>query len=1047
MIEPSSPQSSPGLPPPDFSPPPNAVNPPVPRGTRGLIQAVRAEQRRQLWLRGALAAAGITAVLLLAAGLLANLSVGLGRAALLAIPVGVAAALLYFGLYRARRVVGDDRLTARLIGQRVPEVSLDLLAAVELRGELDASPGFSTQLVEAFLRSEDQRANLLTVEQVVDRRPTRWMLQGLAALLLVAVVAWALTLRSWTAGMRAALQTRETPAVAQAREPITGDIEISYRYPAYTGLQPRSIAGTSGEITAPAGTEVILKTRSDREVERAELSVVGQAVPLEIQGGRELTGSLVVEKPGSYSFVFRNARGKELARGPDTAIQVEVDQAPKVNIRTPGQQTEIDPGQKVSLAYDASDDYGIVSLELVYRLPGKSEETRVALPRDEGRRVKGQYTWTLPQNLVSPGDRIQYRLEGKDNDAVAGAKIGASRTQVLTIYSPAAHRRAAMEKAEQLWERLVGLLADRLEGPDREEPKDPKQVETHAQVDRSAQSLVGELRLTAEEIARQRDAPPELWTALVHIADRLRARVQTTADARRTFLRYVSLEVPDSAAARRLTSASDKEVAGLEKDVLYLESLIDRQKLEELKDLAQQLADERRELSSLVDEYQKTQNPNLREDVLRQIQEVRTRMNELMQRMSELQRGIRDEHLNAEALQEMMQQQNMGDALDEIEKLMREGKTEEALKKLQQLDMQMDEMMNALEQGSEEFGDQDYSELQQAFSEFMEDLQKTRAEQQKLANETKSLRDRYRDQQRDRLKRRGDQLKDQLIKEATALQKQYQGVSGDELSSDAAQPLEDVQEQLENLKSALEVEDFDLAAEAAAQAARSSDNLSSQAERQRRLDEMFERPQVMRQQSKQLSEQLTKDADRVQEINRKLQEMFPPPSEAISEADQKQLKELKDQQRKLQQRAQELGEQMQQMQQMAPVFGQEASDQMGQVSERMGEAAEQLDGRDARRGYSEQKNALDAMERFQQQMQQQQQQGQGKRGGIPLPMFAGPRGSSSGNRQQQDKVEIPDENQFQAPKEFRKDLLDAMKEGTPDKYKDQVKRYYEELVK
>ena len=55
--------------------------------------------------------------------------------------------------------------------------------------------------------------------------------------------------------------------------------------------------------------------------------------------------------------------------------------------------------------------------------------------------------------------------------------------------------------------------------------------------------------------------------------------------------------------------------------------------------------------------------------------------------MGELRKGIRDEHLNAEALREMMKEQDMQGALDEIEKLLREGKTDEALAKLQELSM------------------------------------------------------------------------------------------------------------------------------------------------------------------------------------------------------------------------------------------------------------------------------------------------------------------------------------------------------------------------
>ena len=46
-----------------------------------------------------------------------------------------------------------------------------------------------------------------------------------------------------------------------------------------------------------------------------------------------------------------------------------------------------------------------------------------------------------------------------------------------------------------------------------------------------------------------------------------------------------------------------------------------------------------------------------------------------------------------------------------------------------------------------------------------------------------------------------------------------------------------------------------------------------------------------------------------------------------------------------------------------------------------------------------------------------------------------------------DKVEIPDAEAGRGPAEFRKELLDAMKQAAPEKYKERVKQYYEELVK
>jgi hypothetical protein len=46
-----------------------------------------------------------------------------------------------------------------------------------------------------------------------------------------------------------------------------------------------------------------------------------------------------------------------------------------------------------------------------------------------------------------------------------------------------------------------------------------------------------------------------------------------------------------------------------------------------------------------------------------------------------------------------------------------------------------------------------------------------------------------------------------------------------------------------------------------------------------------------------------------------------------------------------------------------------------------------------------------------------------------------------------EKVEIPGADAHRSPEEFRRDLLEAMKQGAPEAYQAEVKRYYEELVR
>jgi hypothetical protein len=1006
-----------------------------------LLAAVRARQRRQLWLEGGLLGAGTFLILGVAGGFLGLVAPALGQWALILAPVAGIAVACALGLVLSRRLVGDDARTARLVGIRQPALSLDVLAAVELL-QPDGAEHHSKELVDAFLRQMDWRARAVDPAEVVDGKRVRRAGQVLGAIVLAVVVAMALAGGSWRRGVVKIREAGRTPEAAAQREPITGDIELTYRYPAYTGLAPRTVAGTNGEVGAPAGTEVVIKTRSDREVERAEIIVNGEALPLKVEGGRDLSGSFVAKKSGHYHFVFSGAR-KASVVGPDIPINVEPDAAPKVVLLTPASELEVDPDDKVTLKYEASDDYGLGEVALVIRTPGAQQDTRLPLPREDGRLNRGTYTWDLNGLKARPGDRITYYIEARDNDTVEGPKRGVSRTQMLRIYSAAEHRRAALQKAEALWGRLVDHLADRLESPDREREKDAEAVTSGQKVDASGQQLLADMRALAKDLSRERDAPRELISALLNIADGQARKLSATVDFRRLYLRTQRARGEDWGTGARLTAAVNDEITETEKNVLYLESLLDRQKLEALRELAQELSSERRELARLIEQFKTSPTDEARQQVMQQIQQLRQRIDELMQRMAELRQGIRDEFLNSEALAEMMKDQDAKSALDEVERLMREGKADEALAKLQELSMQMDEMMENLNKAQSEFGGDQYPELTQKFNTFMDDLQKTAQEQQQVADATKALRDKARSENRERLKEKGQAMKNELLRQVDQVQESYRQLKPEQLNSRAAGTIAEAQSELENLENALKADAYDLAADSAQRVEDMSRQLAALGEHQRKLDEMFGNPPEVRQQSARLAERLQRDSRNMEDVSQKLQSLFPPPGSQLGPQERQQLQQLAERQAQLEQRAQGLRQQMEEMQQMAPVFGQEAGERMDEIGQRMGEAAQRMEGRDPGRGYGQQQAAMEGLRRFQQQMRESQQ---GRGGGLPLPMGMGRRREGDG-RDPRDKVELPDEDAFQAPKEFRKDLLDAMKQGAPERYREQVKRYYEELVK
>ena len=996
------------------------------------MDAVRSHQRRSVLAQAALLAVAVLALAVLALALLLGPAPSVARWGNGGCVLAGAGALCWRLLVLLRRGAGDRFRAARLVAARVPGVSLDLLAALELRAALAHADAFSQELAQAYLSGSDARAATLDARHVVDGRPTRIAL--LFALSAAALAALGVLVAPQ--GFRAVARLVRTDAAsALMREPITGDVELTYRYPAYTGLQPRTVSGSGGEISAPVGTVVDLRTRSDRPVAQAALALDGATVPLRVEHQRDLSGSLVVRTSGKYTVVFLGRTGRELVRGPELPVTAQPDAPPKVSLLLPASDLEVDPASEVTLRWEATDDYGLTSLSLVYQLPGGAE-TRLPLPVDEARRSQGTWKWALAGLKLTAGDRVTYFLEAVDNDAVDGPQKGTSRAQTLRVYSASEHRTEAIRRVDALWERLVSHLADRMEGPDRARTRDIAAVTAQTRVDESGQALAGELSLTGRQLARERDRPEALAAAAGNIGERLSRSVRTTSEARRIYLR-VNGRSPESDPGARLSRAAGEEIGQVERDVLYLESLLDRQRMEEIGELTETIARDQRELARLIEQFQATHDPALQEQILRQVASLRRRIDELMQRRMEMARGIHDEHFNLDSFRDLVQQQDLAGGLREIERLLKEGKTEEALARLQQLLAQTEQQMRDT---NRQLSRPD-PELVKRFTEFAESLKSTRAEQARVASETRAIRDRYRDQLRERLRAKGGALRESMRRDAEAVAQDYRKVRPGELGPRTDRALEHAQGELENLKNALRSEDYDLAADAARAAGQSADEIARDAEQKHALDEAYRNPPDMREQSKRTAQRMEQDAQKLRDIQRKLQSLFPAAGSQLSWQDRQRLEQLTSEERSLERRAQELVQKMQALNQAAPLFGEQGVEQLSQVGERMASASERLEARDPARGYGEQKAALDGLEQLEQQLQQSQRGG----GGLPLPLYAA--NQEGGNDVSQQKVDIPDADPGGYFLDFRKDLLEAMKQGTPERYREQVKSYYEELVR
>jgi hypothetical protein len=1006
------------------------------------------------WREALLGAAAAVGVLLLCVLLVAlkqswarNIGWGLGAVAVVA---GIVR-----GFWRASKLRSDDLAAARALGSVAPHEASDLVSAVELaRDAARSDSGLSAGLVRAHVARMEAIAARLDPRSAIHPRPVLLAAAIVTGLLVVHVALHGLgSERLREAYAFLAFRTTEK-APLFAPEPIAGDISLTYKYPAHMNRPPRTVPGTAGDISAPKGTIIELSARADRDVERAfaVIQLPGkepQTIPLEVKG-RLLTGQLLVSDPGEWAFRYSRASGSTVAEGPGRPIAIEPDVFPEVKLTAPEAELEISGKETITLGFNASDDYGLSQVELVWnRGRGVPEERRPLVNiKDAPRHLREEVSWDLSALGAQPGDRITYRIEAFDNDSVAGKKKGVSASQTLKVFSASEHNRELLKKMQEQWERLVNGLGDRLEEPgpgDAGERANSEWENKYRPKDEFLATVARDMRALAKTLGADPHAPPELGRALANVGSRLAPAVERTSARRSSLLRQ-----PSGATASSFRAALAEEIREEERGVLYLEDLMDRRRLLDLQEMTRELQKGRQELAKLVEQYKKSPDEATKQRIMAEVARLKERLHDLYRRMQELSREIQDEHLNQEAQQMMDEGEDMMSQLDKIQQQLSKGDGDQALKELEKLQAQLEKM-------EKQFGDKagETTEEQKKIGEDLQklasDLMDLQAEQQALKKQTDDLRQKSRDAAQQKLKQLGQEFVEKQLdrlKRARSELKSIDSKSLERFGDD--EMLQRVDDRISELEKALKAGDFDEAADQAQEAAQYQRDLamrlSYQAEAARQPYGLFKDPQKAQESSEHASKAGKPIQDVADDLDKLMKKARTPPTEAEQQAMrdlQRKQGQLERQSEQLQQKMDELGKQM-------PMFGPGQQKLLQEAAGQMGEAGEKLGQTDPRGASARQQQALQKLQALRDAMQKGGQSSGGP-GGIPMP-FAGGGEEGDGDQEggqgfQQQKVEIPNADQNKAPDEFRKDILDAMKDKAPEKYKERVRDYYEELVK
>ncbi len=938
---------------------------------------------------------------------------------LIALAAAVPLALVWVRpLWRSRR----DEAVAEHLERGLPELQDGLLACVQFERQWpDRAPG-SPSLVVALARSVAERLERAELRPVTPLRPPRRMLRALGAVAL----AWAIVGVFAPAGVQrgwAVLSPSATFDGARRTGPLVGDLVVELHYPAYTGRPARVIPNSAGDIEAPAGTRVLLKATTLKPARSAWIRFDGSEQALALREGRDARGEFVLNVAGTWRFAVEDAAGDTLVEDLDRHLRVEPDRPPTVTLKVPPEDVELEDLRAVTVVFEARDDFGLSKSSVVVALAADPEHPeRLEQPGVKGLRFDGADEVDLRIIQAAPGDRIALYVEAFDNNAVAGPQQGVSATRYITVHSPTAKHYELSRRLSEAIEALLTALADRLEmdwAGDVQPPLPARIVQLMAVTGKAAAAFAS----VVEDMAGDPLTPEEVRLGL---AGRLGALEKAmAAEKRHADSQTSSLEARVAAAVRVAEHRSQSVVEQLEQSIILIEAMVARLALEDMRALTDELQASRERLKDLVRQLKADpEDEALKARVMRDLHRLRERISEIRKRMAALQKKLPKEFLNLDGLKndEMAKGlQKTEDQLDELEKLLKEGKLDEALAKMDEMEQMLDELANALDEDMQDLHSESNPELAKALSELMDQARGLKRRQEALDKRTGKEEQKGKDAM--------DQCFEQpeiaaLLKRAredgTALRSHVEQIEPRALHSILHDDLNHLQQRSDELNSALERRRLVEALEMADRAREHLGDLNGSGFRRAR--EQASRDAVER--GAETTDRLIAE---ISELTQRARECMQ------AQQDQQQMQQLAQDQADLEQSAQRMRQRIEQKAQMVPGLAEEPMKRIEGARQSMEEAGRELRQGQAGRSRPGQQRAISELGQLIEGLKKANKPKKADRG-------------KQQRRHRNEKVEIPDAEQYKPPAAFREELLEAMKEKPTEGFGEQVKRYYESLV-
>ncbi|MCX7736009.1 MAG: hypothetical protein N2319_04790 [Candidatus Kapabacteria bacterium] len=259
-------------------------------------------------------------------------------------------------------------------------------------------------------------------------------------------------------------------------------------YPSYTNLGARNIDEQTTEISALIGSRLDFSLLSNKDIKDAKIFFVknnfntsnndltgetakelkNDTVIIGLKSaGNRANGGFTINQSGVFHFEIADKDGQKSTNPIKYNVLALTDEYPRIELIDPTTDVQIGESALLPVRLSVSDDYGITSLKLYYKLlesrysPPDPKYSNLSIPLlSNETSMEVPYLWDLKKIDISPGDIYEFYFEVADNDRVRGPKTARTKSLLVRLPSIEEALRAVDTDQKKIEEELKKVLKE-----------------------------------------------------------------------------------------------------------------------------------------------------------------------------------------------------------------------------------------------------------------------------------------------------------------------------------------------------------------------------------------------------------------------------------------------------------------------------------------------------------------------------------------------------------------------------------------------------------